>query len=445
MNRIVRLIWIVGIGSLLLGCGITTESIPTTTATSTITTSEATTTSATTTTTTTTTTTETSTTTTVPLSYQGLVIDGLEGNGSDASPYIVSAFALEQSNLEVTILPNGYEAQIEVFQGIKTNFGVFPLTSADRYDFEFDGSSSTSIVFRPTKLGVLYLVIVVDGTHPTILEVHVERKPIDVDFSKTLKVLAIGNSFSVDAMQYLYKIAKDAGIETVILGNLYIGGASLANHVSSFSNNMTNYTYYKNTADQWTSRPNSSLLYGLQDEEWDIITIQQVSGSSGRPETYTQLDSLISIVQEHKTNSDARIVWHMTWAYQQNSTHGDFVHYSNNQLTMYQAIVSTVSSRIADHPAIQSVIPAGTAIQNLRTSYLGDTLTVDGYHLSLIHGRYTAGLTWFAMITGLDIGSIQYAPVGITPQDLLAIKESVVNALANPTQITNSTHTARNP
>ena len=37
-----------------------------------------------------------------------------------------------------------------------------------------------------------------------------------------LKILAIGNSFSVDAMQYVYQIAQEAGIKNITLGNLCI-------------------------------------------------------------------------------------------------------------------------------------------------------------------------------------------------------------------------------
>ena len=40
---------------------------------------------------------------------------------------------------------------------------------------------------------------------------------------KSLKILAIGNSFSTDSMQYLNQIAKCAGVETIVLGNLYYG------------------------------------------------------------------------------------------------------------------------------------------------------------------------------------------------------------------------------
>jgi|GEM_PF-779713 len=423
----------------LLACTQTTTTETSTT--SQTTTTQTTTTQTTTTTTTTQTETTSSQTTTLPLTYQGLLVDELEGSGTEANPYRIQAIVLEEATLSYTVLPVGYQGNVMVYQGVKTSFGIFPLTSSSEYEIDFSGTTDSLIVFEASALGVLYIVIVVDDTHSTYIEVTVERKPMNVDYTQTLKVLAIGNSFSVDGMEYLYRIAKDAGIENIVLGNLYIGGASLSTHVNSYMNNLSNYTYYKNTNDQWVARPSTSMIYGILDEEWDLITIQQVSGSSGRIDTYNnQLELLISFVEDNKTNSDARIAWHMTWAYQQNSTHGDFVHYDRDQLTMYQAIINTVQSRIQNHVSIQYVIPAGTAIQNLRTSYMGDTLTVDGYHLSLIHGRYTAGLTWFKQITGMEIDLIQYAPNGVSSQDLAAIKEAVNQAIAFPYQITESTH-----
>ena len=82
--------------------------------------------------------------------------------------------------------------------------------------------------------------------------------------------------------------------------------------------------------------------------------------------------------------------------------------------------------------------PTGTTIQNLRTSYIGDNLTVDGYHLSIDKGRFAAALTWFSKITGLPIDGITYKPDGVTEQDLLNIKAAVNNAIASPYTVTNS-------
>ena len=46
---------------------------------------------------------------------------------------------------------------------------------------------------------------------------------------KTVRILAIGNSFSQDAVeQYLHELAEAEGISTII-GNMFIGGCSPEN------------------------------------------------------------------------------------------------------------------------------------------------------------------------------------------------------------------------
>lgn len=156
-------------------------------------------------------------------------------------------------------------------------------------------------------------------------------------------------------------------------------------------------------------------------------------------ETYGNLQNILDYIHKHK--ADAKIYWHMTWAYQSDSSHGDFANYEKNQLTMYHAIASTVNDTVFKHESIAGVIPSGTAIQNLRTSYIGDTLTRDGYHLSYDAGRYTAALTWFAALTGLPVEDIDWMPgscAGILSDKLEAIREAVNAALKTPLSVTES-------
>ena len=59
----------------------------------------------------------------------------------------------------------------------------------------------------------------------------------------------------------------------------------------------------KNTTGKWEQTANATLLQGLQDEAWDIITMQQSSGKSGLPDTYDiVLQELIDYVNANKTN-----------------------------------------------------------------------------------------------------------------------------------------------
>ena len=266
-------------------------------------------------------------------------------------------------------------------------------------------------------------------------------KPV-VQFYR-LRVLSIGNSFSQDSFEHLYKLAKSAGIQEVVLGYYYRGSAKLSAHWTNAQTDRENqYNFYwKNTADEWVSTKAAKMSTVVTDEDWDVISLQQGSGSSGMANTFDPyLGNLITYLNETKTNSRAKIVWHMTWAYAQDSTHEEFVNYNNDQMTMYNAIVGAVNSKIDTNKNISYVIPTGTTIQNMRTSYIGDTLNRDGYHLSVNLGRYAASMTWLAKITGMNIDNITWVPstTAVTTKALEVVKESVKNALANPYVVTQS-------
>lgn len=264
---------------------------------------------------------------------------------------------------------------------------------------------------------------------------------------KSLKVLAIGNSFSVDAMEFLWDICDSAGMEDIVLGNLYIGGCSLDTHWSNMQADAAAYTYYFNEWGTW-SKSTKSIRYALESQDWDIITIQQVSQDSGRPETFGNLQNILDYINEHKTNPDAKIYWHMTWAYQTGSTHSGFANYGKDQMKMYTAITSAAQGILADYEEIDGIIPCGTAIQNLRTSYIGDKLTRDGYHMSYSTGRYTTALTWFHTFTGYPVENVEWYPThsyagisyAVDPEYLDAIHDAVTNAVANPFEVTTSAY-----
>lgn len=217
--------------------------------------------------------------------------------------------------------------------------------------------------------------------------------------SHTVRILAVGNSFSVDAMEYLWHICRAGGMRSIVLGNLYIGGCSLDTHWKNIQGCLRAYTYFENTDGHWQSTPDVSVQQALAKENWDVITMQQASGSSGIPSTYTHLPDVYDFLQTHKTNPLAQIWWHMTWSYQQDSTHKEFSNYRCDQLTMNRAIADTVRNTVLPARRFSGLIPSGAAIRNLRRN-VGDVLTRDGYHLSYGLGRYTAALTWFTVLGG---------------------------------------------
>ena len=101
-----------------------------------------------------------------------------------------------------------------------------------------------------------------------------------------IKILAIGNSFSEDAIESnLYELAKEKGLK-VIIGNMYIGGASLATHKTNAERNTPIYSYRKIGEDGVKKTfSNISIELAVLDEEWDYISFQQASPNSGQLET----------------------------------------------------------------------------------------------------------------------------------------------------------------
>ena len=260
-----------------------------------------------------------------------------------------------------------------------------------------------------------------------------ERKTEAIPATNSLKILCIGNSYSIDSMEYLYDIAKDGGVKTVTLGNLYVSGCNLPQHYQNLVGSRGVYEYYFNTSGSWSKTPDVSIQTAME-QEWDIIVIQVADAI----DSYDNLADFIKRLESLKVNKDARIFWNLNWAYQQNSDHGNFMHYDNDQQKMYTTIVSRMISYIKPYGKISGSIPSGTTIQNMRTTYLGDTLTRDGYHLSLDYGRYSVGLTWFSFLTGKSPDAINWTPQQYPEikKDLDMIKQCVKDALQSPNNVT---------
>lgn len=253
----------------------------------------------------------------------------------------------------------------------------------------------------------------------------------------SIRVLAIGNSFSEDALEtHLHGLAKAAGIPMVI-GNLYISGGSLKNHADNIRQNATAYSYRKiDKEGEKVTTAGYTIHRALQDEKWTHISFQEVSQFSG---IYDSIQNNLPFVYEYvkprALNEDAKFLYHQTWAYAQNSTHTGFVNYYNNQTTMYEAIVNAVN-QVRNLVNIDAIVPAGTAIQNVRTSIIGDNLTSDGYHLNSNIGRYTAACVWFEVLTGQNVIGNNYVPAGMSNYEAEIGQQAAHMAMNQPFAVT---------
>ena len=253
---------------------------------------------------------------------------------------------------------------------------------------------------------------------------------------KTVRILAIGNSFSQDAVeQYLHELAEAEGISTII-GNMFIGGCSLERHVKNARDNAPAYAYRKiGTDGKKREKGKMSLETVLADEDWDYVSLQQASPFSGMYETYeASLPELIEYVKA-RLPKKTKLMLHQTWAYASTSKHSGFKNYNCNQLTMYQAIADAVK-KAAKANKIKIVIPSGTAIQNARTSFIGDHLNRDGYHLDVKIGRYTAACTWFERIFKHNVVGNPYAPEGLDEARKAVAQKAAHAAVKHPYKVT---------
>jgi len=247
--------------------------------------------------------------------------------------------------------------------------------------------------------------------------------------SDTLRVLAIGNSFSQDAVeQNLHEIAAEHG-DVYIIGNMYIGGCTLERHWRNSTSASTEYEYRKTGADGVRVNHKSvSLDAALEDEAWDAVSFQQASGRSGLASSYEPyLRELVSFVRA-RVRAETRLYWHQTWAYDPHALHGDFPNYTCSCTRMYEDIVSASRSACERHGL--AVIPSGTAVQNLRGCE--HNMTRDGFHLNYGVGRYVAALTWYETLSGNDVTGTSYRPDGVSAERAANACEAAHNAVQTP-------------
>ena len=216
----------------------------------------------------------------------------------------------------------------------------------------------------------------------------------------TLRILAIGNSFSDDGTEYLPALLENLNVENVEVARLYVGGCTLEQHVNFYDNSEAAYKFYRSKAgeNKWVENPEKvTMQYALAMGEWDIITMQQASGFSGMYDSYTPyLGRLIEAVK--KAQPQAELVWHMTWSYSSDSNHKHYKHYNNDQQQMNSAIDNCLHTLLAEFDEIERIVPSGTAVKSLRKSAINNypkDLTRDCFHMGHGAGRYALACTWY--------------------------------------------------
>lgn len=243
---------------------------------------------------------------------------------------------------------------------------------------------------------------------------------------RIIKVLAIGNSFSEDAVEfYLSDLLKADSVQAII-GSLVIGGYTLE---QQWGNVISGDSLYRYTKINWKENgrlveKKTAILDAIHDEDWDYITFQQVSHQSGIYKSYfPYIKDLLGYAKAQALNPDVQFALHQTWAYDKTSTHYGFANYNKDQQEMFNAIVHTVD-QVARETGIEIIIPAGVSIQKCREALPTIDFCRDGFHLSQL-GRYAAACTWYEKLFGESILNNTFYPTSLDKENCDVIKEVV--------------------
>lgn len=261
--------------------------------------------------------------------------------------------------------------------------------------------------------------------------------------NQNLNVLMIGNSFADDTVFYAARIANAYGI-TLNIYDAYIAGCTIDQHYTNITNNNATYSMRSMNGDIWDYQDNMTLTDIVNSHAWDVITFQQASAEVGRTNKYSNLTNLVNIVRS-LVGPSPKFYWYQTWAY--DSDYHDyydyFAYFNNDQDAMFDAIIDCYQDYVLPTGLFEKMIPAGTAVQNLRTSYMKETTSRDGKHMSSVHGRYLLGLNFFSNVfdVDLDMSPCGYLPPEANESYKNPAYEAIRNAYKAPLAVTQSVYT----
>ncbi len=285
--------------------------------------------------------------------------------------------------------------------------------------------------------------------------------------AKELKVLMIGNSFSICVGKFLPQVVNSAKKHHLILTSAYIGGCSLQKHYNHLlkAEKDNSFKPYKITV--WNSGKNpekgistpGNINTVLQTEQFDIVTIQQNSANCWNFATFEPFaGELIKYIRKHQKN--AKIVLHQTWAYRSDAPL--LKKWGFDQQGMYERIQSAYRN-LADKYNLR-MIPVGEAIQifraetpekfqpfDLKAEYkepalpdyskdpvgisLWQTTKAKGRHLhhDFSHlndpGKYMQALVWYAFLFDEPVENIQFIPKKMNNATALLMQKCVDKAV----------------
>ena len=292
---------------------------------------------------------------------------------------------------------------------------------------------------------------------------------------QSIKILAVGNSFSISAGRLMpsFALADGNGIKFT---SACIGGCSLERHCQELEKSEADpnsrpydYTIWHiangRVRLEWVSEKHGGTLIDmLKDDVYDVITIQQASHFSWKPETYQPFaDTLIARLRAEQPQ--AKILVQQTWSYRcQDGRLQPGSEWGIDQTEMYNRL-DAAYRKLADQYGFQR-IPTGTAVQIARAKFpikyqvvskeelatyrwpdlpsqAGDVvgamhwgkdpegkrvIGMDNIHLNT-RGEYLQAAVWYGAIYGVDPRTVDCKHPVIDDEDAAFLRECAYEAL----------------
>ena len=230
----------------------------------------------------------------------------------------------------------------------------------------------------------------------------------------SLKILAIGNSFTINASTYMPWLINTLNSDSICFASLTQSGCSLNMHWSNHIGLSSAYDLYYSNDGHWSHSDIKNIDLALVFFDWDVIVIQQASALSGIYSSYEPaFEHLVRLFRE--TNPSSSIAWHYTWAYTPWADNDDFKKYDRNPEKMYNAIMK-VADRVSS--ALELHIPSATLIKQMREAFPSEEngFSDDGIHITDKFAQYALSSLWyetlvkpFANTTSIECGTFPFA------------------------------------
>lgn len=237
-----------------------------------------------------------------------------------------------------------------------------------------------------------------------------------------MKILSVGNEFSSQAQTYLPFLAGAAGKELTAC-TLRLDGASIEDHYRNYTDEEEVYSYecFLPGETEKLCPDGIALHEAVEDDDWDIITLQQNGELSGDKESYkpylAELAAYCKLM-----HPEAKIMVFQTWAYEAGSPDRIFREvFEGNQVNMYNTI-ARCCAEIKDEADADDIVPIGRAWQIARNSSIGDRLTTNGVDANEL-GEFLASCCLYEKIfnEGTNLSPFNLPGFSKATSDLLKI------------------------